>query len=165
MGGFNYQLVCRISSINSMIRDAPPPRKDPRQFRVPSIIEESDIQHASPQQKSPVRAYLWKFLRRILSPKNKNTFGVRLPPKMGLPRSPNTARHERCHLPFPIFPQIALAIGALTSNRRGGWLPTLAGFTLCVPCWGAIAGCHAGVLLGAIAGCHCGVPWLDAIVG
>ena len=45
------------------------------------------------------------------------------------------------------FSQIALAIGVLTSNRRGGWLPTLAGFTL-----GAIAECHCW---GAIAGCHC----------
>ena len=44
-----------------------------------------------------------------------------------------------------VFPQIALAIGVLTSNRRGGWLPTLAEFTL-----GAIAGCHCS---GAIAGC------------
>ena len=26
------------------------------------------------------------------------------------------------------FPQIALAIGVLTSNRRGGWLPTLVYF-------------------------------------
>ena len=71
----------------------------------------------------------------------------------------------------------ALAIGVLTSNRRGGWLATLAGFML-----GAIAGCHcwgaiAGApllgasyqlwrssrwvpLLGAIAGCHAGVPLL-----
>ena len=32
-------------------------------------------------------------------------------------------------------------------NRRGGWLPTLAGFTL-----GTIAGCHAGCH------CHCWVP-------
>ena len=55
-----------------------------------------------------------------------------------------------------VFPQIALAIGVLTSNRRGGWLPTLAGFTL-----GAMLGCHCWVPLGAIAG----VPWLDAIAG
>ena len=34
-----------------------------------------------------------------------------------------------------IFPQIALAIGVLTSNRRGGWLPTLAGFTLGAIAW------------------------------
>ena len=59
-----------------------------------------------------------------------------------------------------IIPQIALAIGVLTSNRRGGWLPTLAGFTLGAiagcHCRGAIAGCHTGV--GAIARCHCWVP-------
>ena len=79
-----------------------------------------------------------------------------------------------------IFHQIALTIGGLTSNRRGGWARTSAEFML-----GAIAGCHswvpvlgaiAGVpLLGAIVGCHachcaiagyhCGVPWLDAIAG
>ena len=69
------------------------------------------------------------------------------------------------------IPQIALAIGVLTSNRRG-WAPTLAGFTL-----GAIAGCHCWVpklgchcwvtLLGAIAGCgfHCWVPLLGFIAG
>ena len=51
-------------------------------------------------------------------------------------------------------------------NRRGGWLPTLAGFTLgaiaepllgamqCVPLLGAI--------VGAMAGCHCSVPLPDA---
>ena len=53
-----------------------------------------------------------------------------------------------------IFPQIALAIGVLTSNRRGGDCTH----------WrigrGAIAGCHSWVpfdrvpLLGAIAGCN-----------
>ena len=52
----------------------------------------------------------------------------------------------------------SLAIGVFTSNRRGGWLPTLAGFTL-----GAIAGCHAGVpLLGAMQGC-CWVPLLGGV--
>ena len=61
-------------------------------------------------------------------------------------------------------------------NRRGGWLPTLAGFTL-----GAIAEPLLGAMLGAIAiggcharvplpGCHAigaiaGVPLLGAIVG
>ena len=38
------------------------------------------------------------------------------------------------------------------SKQEGGWLPTLAGFTL-----SAIAGCHC---LGAMAGCHCWVPLL-----
>ena len=55
------------------------------------------------------------------------------------------------------IPQVALAIGVLTFNRRGGWLPTLAGFTL-----GAIAGCHCWVLAtnfgGVHVGCHCWVP-------
>ena len=99
-----------------------------------------------------------------------------------------TTLEENARHRYVIFPQIAFAIGVLTSNRRGGWLPTLAGFTLCaiagchagVPllgaidrchCLGAIAGCHCWVPLlgchcrGAIAGCHCGVPWLDAIAG
>ena len=74
----------------------------------------------------------------------------------------------------------SLAIGVLTSNRRGGWLPTLAGFTLgaiagvpllgafvgchCwVPLWGAMAGCHGWMLAtnfgGVHLGCHCWVRW------
>ena len=66
-------------------------------------------------------------------------------------------------------------------NRRGGWLPTLAGFTLgaiaeplLVPCWvplpllGAIGGCHAHARV-PLPGCHAmgaigGVPSLGAIV-
>ena len=81
------------------------------------------------------------------------------------------------------FPQIALAIGVLTSNRRGGLATNFGrvhvGSIAGCHCWGAIAGCHCGVpwldaiagchcwvpLWGAIAGCHCGVPWLDAIAG
>ena len=49
------------------------------------------------------------------------------------------------------FPQIAIAIGVLTSNR-GGRRTTLADWT-----WhqGAIAGCSGR---GAIAGCHRRVP-------
>ena len=66
-----------------------------------------------------------------------------------------------------IFPQIAIAIGVLTSNRGGGRRTTLADWT-----WhqgasagcsgrGAIAGCIRSVpLLGAIVGCHCSVLWL-----
>ena len=51
------------------------------------------------------------------------------------------------------FPQIAIAIGVLTSNRGGGRRTTLADWT-----WhqGAIAGCSGR---GAIAGCHCRVLW------
>ena len=51
-----------------------------------------------------------------------------------------------------IFPQIAIAIGVLTSNRGGGRRTTLADWT-----WhqGAIAGCRG---CGAIAGCFRGVP-------
>ena len=53
---------------------------------------------------------------------------------------------------FVIFPQIAIAIGVLTSNRGGGRRTTLADWT-----WhqATIAGCSGR---GAIAGCHCGVP-------
>ena len=84
------------------------------------------------------------------------------------------------------FPQIAIAIGVLTSNRGGGRRTTLAHWT-----WhqGAIAGCSGGrgalrgaivvcygwaregdgqlwgvdvvPLLDAIAGCHCSVLWLS----
>ena len=52
---------------------------------------------------------------------------------------------------FLIFPQIAIAIGVLTSNRGGGRRTTLADWT-----WhqGAIAGCSGR---GAIAHCHCSV--------
>ena len=65
------------------------------------------------------------------------------------------------------FPQIAIAIGVLTSNKRGGRRTTLTDWT-----WhqgasagcsgrGAIAGCNRRVpLLDAIAGCHCSVLWL-----
>ena len=51
-----------------------------------------------------------------------------------------------------LFPQIAIAIGVLTSNRAGGRRTTLADWT-----WhqGAIAGCNGR---GAIAGCHRRVP-------
>ena len=57
-----------------------------------------------------------------------------------------------------IFPQIAIAIGVLTSNRGGGRRTTLADWT-----WhqGAIAGCSGR---GAIAGCHCSVLWLGGRV-
>ena len=45
-------------------------------------------------------------------------------------------------------------------NRRGGWLPTLVGFTL-----GAIAEPLLGAMLGAIGGCHARVPCWGAIAG
>ena len=69
------------------------------------------------------------------------------------------------------FSRIALAIGVLISNRRGGWLATLAGFMLRAiagcHCWGAIAGAPtlAEFTLGAIAGSHCWVPCRGAIAG
>ena len=86
-----------------------------------------------------------------------------------------------------LFPQIAIAIGVLTSNRgegdeplwrigRGTRVP-LQGAVDVVPLLGAIVGCHCSVLwlrgrvttnfggadvvplLGAIARCHCSVLW------
>ena len=58
-----------------------------------------------------------------------------------------------------VIPQIAIAIGVLTSNRGEGRRTTLADWT-----WhqGAIAGCSGR---GAIAGCHCRVPLQCAMVG
>ena len=94
---------------------------------------------------------------------------------------------RQCNLSF--FPQIAIAIGVLTSNRgegdeplwrigRGTRVP-LQGAVDVVPLLGAIVGYHCSVLwlggrvttnfnfggmdvvplLGAIAGCHCSVLW------
>ena len=88
---------------------------------------------------------------------------------------------------YDIVPQIAIAIGVLTSNRGGGDEPLwrigrgtrvpLQGAVDVVPLLGAIVGCHCSVLwlrgrvttnfgvadvvplLGAIAGCHCSVLW------
>ena len=82
------------------------------------------------------------------------------------------------------IPQIAIAIGVLTSNRREGDEPLwrigrgtrvpLQGAVDVVPLLGAIVGCHCSVLWcgwgegddqlwgsgrGAIAGCHCSVLW------
>ena len=93
-----------------------------------------------------------------------------------------TTLEENARHRYVIFPQIAFAIGVLTSNRRGGWLPTLAEFTLGaiagVPLLGAIVGCHGWMpLLGANAsyqlwrssrwvpllGCHCWVPLREKI--
>ena len=57
-----------------------------------------------------------------------------------------------CFQKAAFFPQIAIAIGVLTSNNGGGRRTTLADWT-----WhqGAIAGCSGR---GAIAGCHHRVP-------
>ena len=46
----------------------------------------------------------------------------------------------------PVFPQIAIAIGILTSNRGGGRRPTLGEWTWC------------------LAGCHCSALWLGGRV-
>ena len=75
-----------------------------------------------------------------------------------------------------IFPQIAIAIGVLTSNRGGGRRTTLADWTWWCHCWvplhiaivvwveGGLTTNFGGVdvvpLLGAIVGCHCSVVWL-----
>ena len=72
-----------------------------------------------------------------------------------------------------VFPQIALAIGVLTSNRRGatnhfGRLDV----AFRAPLLGAMVRCHCRVpLLGAIVGCHgrvpaiAVVPWLGSDFG
>ena len=82
---------------------------------------------------------------------------------------------------FSLVPQIARAIGVLTSNGRGAAVVALAEGV--VPCWGAIPVCYGGVLLlramrggchgwgamggvpllGAMLGCHSWVPWCGAI--
>ncbi len=59
---------------------------------------------------------------------------------------PNPTKNQlfnwyRVLLPKNIFPQIALAIGVLTSNRRGGGHQLWRG-SRWVPLLGAIAGCH-----------------------
>ena len=76
-----------------------------------------------------------------------------------------------------LFPQIARAIGVLTSNGRGPVVATLGKGV--VPWWGDIAerhvgmpfvgaGCHGSYCWckgGAIPGCHCWVPCWGAIPG
>ena len=66
---------------------------------------------------------------------------------------------------FSLVPQIARAIGVLTSNGRGAAVVALAEGV--VPCWGAIRVCYGGVLLlrAMRGGCHGwgamgGVPWV-----
>ena len=59
------------------------------------------------------------------------------------------------------FPQIAIAIGVLTSNRGGGRRTTLADWTWHqVPLQGQRTRCHCC----AIVGCHCSVLWLGGRV-
>ena len=65
-----------------------------------------------------------------------------------------------------LIPQIAIAIGVLTSNRGGGRRTTFARWTWhqnAIAGCSAIAGCQCSVLWlsgrGAIAGCHCRVQW------
>ena len=55
-----------------------------------------------------------------------------------------------------IFPQIAIAIRVLTSNRGEGDEP-LGGLDVAPGCQGAV---DVVPLLGAIVGCHCSVLWL-----
>ena len=60
-------------------------------------------------------------------------------------------------LRFDVFPQIAIAIGVLTSNRRRATNHfTLADWTWRMPLQGAIVGCHCSVLSlqGAIVVCY-----------
>ena len=65
-------------------------------------------------------------------------------------------RHQASFL--SIFPQIALAIGVLTSNRGEGDEPLWRiGRDTRVPLQGAV---DVVPLLGAIVGCHCSVLWL-----
>ena len=74
--------------------------------------------------------------------------------------------------PTNTFPQIAIAIGVLTSNRGGGRRTTLADWTwhqgaiagcrgrgAIAGCWGAIVVCYGwGAGLGEWTWCHCRVP-------
>ena len=63
---------------------------------------------------------------------------------------------------FTFFPQIAIAIGVLTSNRGEGDEPFWrTGRGTRVPLQGAV---DVVPLLGAIAGCHCTVLWLGGRV-
>ena len=81
---------------------------------------------------------------------------------------PPTWRHSAIVAPWQggiAIPQVALAIGALTSNRRGdgctrwrigrgaiSWVPLLGCQWVGCHCWAAVAACHCW---DAIAGCHC----------
>ena len=60
-----------------------------------------------------------------------------------------------------VIPQIAIAIGVLTSNTGGGRRTTLADWT-----WhqGAIAGCSGCGAIAGVVGCHCSALWLGGRV-
>ena len=64
-----------------------------------------------------------------------------------------------------IIRQLGLAIGVLTSNRKG-LATNFGGVHVGRHCWvPLLESRHAGVLLGAIAGSHCSMPFLGAIAG
>ena len=64
-----------------------------------------------------------------------------------------------------IIRQLGLAIGVLTSNRKG-FATNFGGVHVGRHCWAPLLESrHAGVLLGAIAGSHCSMPFLGAIAG
>ena len=73
---------------------------------------------------------------------------------------PHTETKNFASLHGAFVPQIAIAIGDLTSNRGGGRRTTLADWT-----WhqGASAGC-SGRGAFAVVGCHCSVLWLGGRV-
>ena len=69
-----------------------------------------------------------------------------------------------------LIPQIALAIGVLTSNRRGGWCTSSKigrGAVAGCHCWAAIAGDRGGWVytLADWTWCRCWLPLLTAIAG
>ena len=69
------------------------------------------------------------------------------------------AGFQDVHVKSLIFPQIAIAIGVLTSNRREGDEPLLRiGRGTRMPLQGAV---DVVPLLGAFVGCHCSVPRLS----
>ena len=64
-----------------------------------------------------------------------------------------------------IIRQLGLAIGVLTSNRKG-LATNFGGVHVGRHCWAPLLESrHAGVLLGAIARPHCSMPFLGAIAG
>ena len=79
------------------------------------------------------------------------------------PKRETESKRQDAPLSFlVVFPQIAIAIGVLTSNRGGGRRTTLADWT-----WhqGAIAGCSGrGAIAGCHRGCHFSVLWLGGRV-
>ena len=77
----------------------------------------------------------------------------RLQPEAGA--GPSQRRYCSCLAARRSSTLLSASLFSAILNRRGGWLPTLAGFTL-----GAIAEPLLGAMLGAIAiaGCHWWVP-------